>query len=249
MVKNTKKTLQPIKITSAESGDADFFRSIGELIQQVRSSLEKQVNTTMVVTYFEIGRRIIEKEQQGARRAQYGKKILQGLSDYLTAQLGKGWSIENLKLMRRFYIVYAERTIGETVFTQSIVPIGESLITQFNPTITWTHYLLLMRINNPDERRFYEIEIANNGWSVREFQRQYDSSLYERLALSRNKKKVRELAAKGQIVRTPQDLFKDPYILEFTGLPEKAEYSETELEQKLIDHLQQFMLELGKGFA
>ncbi|MDR3013475.1 MAG: PDDEXK nuclease domain-containing protein [Chitinispirillales bacterium] len=229
------KKLQIVNI--AEAHELDFFQSIAELIQSAKHNVEKQVNTTMVVTYFEIGRRIIEKEQQGAKRAQYGKKVLQGLSDYLTAHLGKGYSVDNLKLMRRFYVVY------------SAASIGESVITQFNSNITWTHYVLLMRIENPDERQFYEIEIANNGWSFREFQRQYDTSLYERLALSRNKKKIRELAMKGQIVSTPQDLFKDPYVLEFTGLPEKSEYTETQLEQKLIDNLQQFLLELGKGFA
>jgi predicted nuclease of restriction endonuclease-like (RecB) superfamily len=106
-----------------------------------------------------------------------------------------------------------------------------------------------MRITNEDERRFYELEIADNSWSIKEFQRQFDTSLYERLALSRDKEKVRELAEKGQIVESPQDLFKDPYVLEFTGLPEKSSYTETELEQKLIDHLQQFLIELGKGFG
>jgi predicted nuclease of restriction endonuclease-like (RecB) superfamily len=224
-------------VSVGEPEELDFFLSIADLIHDAKHRVEKQVNTTMVVTYFEIGRRIIEKEQQGAKRAQYGKKVIQGLSDYLTARLGKGYSVDNLKLMRRFYVVYSAAQIGETVFTQ------------FNANITWSHYILLMRIENPEERRFYEIEIANNGWSFREFQRQYDSSLYERLALSRNKKKVRELAAKGQIVDTPQDLFKDPYVLEFTGLPEKSEYTETQLEQRLIDHLQMFLLELGKGFA
>ena len=233
-----RKALRPMETSLYNKNESDFFHSIAELIQYAKRGVEKQVNSTMVVTYFEIGRRIIEKEQQGAKRAQYGKKVLQGLSDYLTKHLGKGWSIDNLKLMRRFYVVYS-----------AVTPIGESVITQFNPHITWTHYLLLMRIDNIDERSFYEIEIVNNGWSFREFQRQFDSSLYERLALSRNKKKVRQLAAKGQIIDTPQDLFKDPYVLEFTGLPERAEYTENDLEQRLIDHLQQFLLELGKGFA
>jgi predicted nuclease of restriction endonuclease-like (RecB) superfamily len=145
--------------------------------------------------------------------------------------------VDNLKLMRRFYIIYSENTIGE------------SPITQFNPNISWTHYIQLMRINNISERNFYELEISNNGWSLREFERQYSSSLYERLALSRDKEKVRELAERGQIIDSPRDLFKNPYVLEFTGLPEKAEYTETDLEQKLIDNLQHFLLELGKGFA
>jgi len=228
--------LQKINNEIIDSDDLEFFRSIAELIQNARYEVERQVNTVMVVTYFEIGRRIIEKEQKGAKRAQYGKKIMQGLSDFLTEHLGKGYSIQNLKLMRRFYVVYSEQ-------------FGQSAINQFNTNVTWTHYILLTRINNSDERRFYEIEIAENNWSFREFERQFDSALYERLALSRNKKKVRELATKGQIVKTPQDLFKDPYVLEFTGLPEKAEYTETQLEQKLIDHLQHFLLELGKGFS
>jgi predicted nuclease of restriction endonuclease-like (RecB) superfamily len=255
--RRTVKSLQPINV--GESGEFVFFQSVVDLIQNARLNVEKQVNTAMVVTYFEIGRRIVEKEQQGAKRARYGEKIMQGLSDYLTAHLGRGYSVENLKLMRRFYVIYSaeptylsrRKAIGESVITQLSpqTQIGETVFTQFNPNITWTHYILLMRIANPDERRFYEIEIANNGWSFREFRRQYDSSLYERLALSRNKKRVRELAAKGQIISMPQDMFKDPYVLEFTGLPEKAEYTEPELEQKLIDHLQQFLLELGKGFA
>ena len=220
-----------------EVEDMDFFKSICDLIQQAQCSVVKKINTTMTVTYYEIGRRIIEKEQQGKKRAKYGQRILQGLSDYLTDNLGKGFSADNLKLMRRFYIVYSETVIGE------------SPITQFNPNISWTHYILLMRIKNEDERRFYELEIADNGWTVKEFQRQFDTSLYERLALSRDKEKVRELAEKGQIIESPTDLFKDPYVLEFTGLPEKSSYTETVLEQKLIGHLQQFLIELGKGFG
>lgn len=217
--------------------EMSFYQAIAELVKQARRGLEKAVNTTMVVTHYEIGRRIVEKEQRGEKRAQYGKKILKGLSEYLTAELGTGFSIDNLRLMRKFYSVYSK------------FEIQESVIPEFNPNISWTHYIQLMRIENEDERSFYELEIVNNGWSFREFQRQFDTSLYERLALSRDKEKVRELAEKGQIVETPQDLFKDPYVLEFTGLPEKASYTETELEQKLIDHLQQFLLELGKGFA
>ena len=234
---DTNKELQPMPTSLPEPGELEFFMSIRDLIQQARRSLEKSVNTVMVVTHYEIGRRIIEKEQFGKKRAQYGKRILQGLSDFLTAELGGGFSIDNLRLMRKFYSVY------------SAFEIQESLIPEFNPNISWTHYIQLMRITNEDERRFYELEIADNGWSFREFQRQFDTSLYERLALSRDKQKVRELAEKGQIIESPQDLFKDPYVLEFTGLPEKSSYTETELEQKLIDHLQQFLLELGKGFS
>jgi len=229
-----KTKLQTIKHNKNENS---FYKSIVDLIQQSRKGVVNYVNTAIVITYYEIGRRIIEQEQHGENRAQYGKKILQGLSDYLTADLGKGWSVENLKLMRRFYLVYSKSLIGQPV------------VTQFNPSVTWKHYIQLMRIADIKERSFYEIEIANNGWSYKEFERQFNASLYERLALSRKKKKILELAEKGQIIENPQDILKDPYVLEFTGLPEKAQYSETELEQKLIDHLQQFLLELGKGFT
>ena len=249
MAKDTKKALQSVNTSLQEKSESDFFHSIAELIQCAKQNLAKQVNSTMVLTYFEIGWRIIEKEQQGAKRAQYGKKVIQGLSDYLTKHLGKGWSIDNLKLMRRFYLVYSKPKIRQPVVSELSTPIGETVFHQFNSSITWSHYILLARIDNPEERSFYEIEITNNGWSFREFQRQFDSTLYQRLALSRNKKRARQLATKGQIVDSPQDLFKDPYVLEFTGLPERAEYTENELEQKLIDHLQQFLLELGKGFT
>jgi predicted nuclease of restriction endonuclease-like (RecB) superfamily len=255
--KTAGKIFKPVKTKLPEKSETGFFQAIAELIQYAKRNLGKQVNTTMVVTYFEIGRRIIEREQQGAKRAQYGKRVLQGLSDYLTAKLGKGWSIQNIRLMRQFYIVYSKSNIRQPLVSESGSRSGVSGIggravprlPKFNTQISWKQYLLLMRIANPKERSFYEIEIANNGWSFSEFQRQYDSSLFERLALSRNKKKIRQLAAKGQIINTPQDIFKDSYILEFTGLPEKAEYTESDLEQKLIDHLQQFLLELGKGFA
>lgn len=231
------KELQPITTSLPEPGELEFFKSIRDLIQQARRNLEKNINTAMAATYYEIGRRIIEKEQLGEKRAQYGKRILQDLSDYLTENLGKGFSAENLRLMRKFFIVYSPDEISK------------SPIWKFSPNISWTHYIQLMRIANEDERRFYELEIADNGWTIKEFQRQFDTSLYERLALSRDKEKIRELAEKGQIIETPQDLFKNPYVLEFTGLSEKTEYTETELEQRLINHLQQFLLELGKGFA
>jgi|GEM_PF-975555 len=191
--------LQTLLNMPVESDELEFFKSIFDLIQQARRSIERNINTAMTITYYEVGRRIIEKEQQGEKRAQYGKRIIKGLSGYLTDNLGKGFSVENLKLMRRFYTIYSEPQIGQ------------SPITQFNPSISWTQYILLMRIANKDERRFYELEIASNGWSVKEFQRQFDSSLYERLALSRDKDKVRELSEKGQIVESPQDLFRDPY--------------------------------------
>jgi predicted nuclease of restriction endonuclease-like (RecB) superfamily len=231
----------------------DFFKTIADLISSARRYAEKSVNTAMVVTYYEIGRRIVENEQGGEKRAKYGQQMLKDLSVYLSEHCGKGYGVDNLRLMRQFYTVYsqlqisesafpklfenAETQIGELVISQlinSTLQISETVFPKFNPDISWSHYIQLMRIKNLEERRFYEIEIAANNWSVKEFQRQFNTSLYERLALSRNKEKLRELTDKGQILASPGDLFKEPYILEFTGLSEKAEYSETDLEQKLI---------------
>lgn len=201
----------------------------------------------MVYTYFEIGRMIIEEEQNGDNRAEYGKYIIKNLSSFLTEHYGKGYSVDNLKLIRRFYIIYKTDSIGETVFPQSKnYPVT---ITGRKFYLSWSHYLKLMRISNIEERHFYEIESVKNDWSLSELKRQYDSSLYERLALSKNKDEVILLSQKGQIIEKPADAIKDPYVLEFLQLPELPVYSETELENKIIDHLQQFLLELGKGYT
>ena len=149
--------------------------------------------------------------------------------------------------MRKFYLVYSKDSIGETAFPQSerlpITAEGRKFY------LSWSHYLILMRINNVEERHFYEIEAYRNNWSKSELSRQYGSSLYKRLALSKNKEKIMRLATEGQMVEKPEDIFKDPYILEFTGLPELVTYTETELENRIIDNLQKFLLELGRGFT
>lgn len=215
------------------------------------------MDSTIVVAYYEIGRMIVEREQQGQQRAQYGAKLIKGLSEYLTECYGRGFSVVNLKNIRKFYQVYSP-SIGQSttalseksesmisVFSE-ILQKGQSLTAQFK--ISWTHYQVLMRIENEDARHFYEIETLNQQWSVKQLQRQVGSSLYERLALSRDKDKVMTLANKGQTMDNPRDIFKTPYVLEFTGLEERSAYSESELEQTLIDNLQKFLLELGKGF-
>ena len=209
-----------------------IFESISLLLIQARNSVIQHVNHAMVVTYFEIGKLIIEEEQNGQKRAGYGKYIMVDLAKRLTIEFGKGFSQRNLEQMRQFYLIYSK--------TQT--PSAE-----FN--LSWSHYLKLMRIDKVDERRFYEIETYRNNWSLRELQRQFDSALFERLALSRNKKRIKELAQKGQVVQNSADLIKDPYILEFIGLPEQTKYSETEFEQRIIDKLEHFLLELGKGYA
>ena len=244
----------------------DLAERIERLIAEARKRTVAAVNTAMVYTYYEIGRMIVEDEQQGEQRAEYGKSVLKELSVRLTKKFGKGFSVENLDRMRFFYKTYScsisstpltklqtlsrkslKEENSETLLRNSEK--GQTVSDQLHFTLSWSHYLKLMRIENPDERHFYEIEATENNWSLRELQRQFDSSLYERLALSRDKTGVKALAQKGQIVEKPEDMIKDPYVLEFIGLPELPQYSESDLEQRLIDHLQTFLLELGKGFT
>lgn len=213
------------------SNEQDFINDIKTLLSHARSTIARQINITMLNTYYEMGKRIVEQEQKGNVQAKYGDYLLSQLSESLSASYGKGFSKRNLELIRQFYLTYRNT---------------KSLISQ---SLSWTHYVRLMRIEDEAERQFYEIESQNNHWSVRELNRQFDSALYQRLALSRDKEKIKELSTKGQVIEKPEDMLKDPYILEFTGLPELPSYSETELEQALIDKLQTFLLELGKGFT
>ena len=224
-----------------------FNEQILELLIQSKKNVKTAVNISMVYTYYEIGRRIVEEEQNGKDRADYGTYLLKELAAFLTKNIGKGFSLTNLKLMRQFYVVYSKDQIGQTLSDQfenlPVVASGRKFY------LSWSHYLKLMRIGNIEERHFYEIEAAKNDWSLSELNRQFDSSLYERLVLSTDKDKVKRLSEEGYVVETPGDIVKDPYILEFLGLPEKPEYSENELETKIIDNLQKFLLELGKGFT
>ncbi len=225
----------------------NFLENVSEVLAQARKNAKTAVNLAMVYAYYEIGRMIVEEEQHGQNRAAYGKQILQELSKYLSEKFGKGFSTTNLKQMRQFYTVYSQDQISQTLSDQfkNLPAVG----TGRRFYLSWSHYLKLMRIENIDERHFYEIESIKNDWSLAELKRQYNSSLYERLALSTDKDKIYRLALEGQKVETAEDAVKDPYVLEFLGLKELPEYSESELESRIIDHLQQFLLELGTGFA
>ncbi|MCT4640163.1 MAG: PDDEXK nuclease domain-containing protein [Bacteroidales bacterium] len=209
-----------------------FYKRISKLLRQARNTVVNTINTTMVQTYFDIGKVIVEEEQGGEERAKYGKYILKELSERLTKEFGKGFSQRNLEQMRQFYLNYSK---------------AQTLSAEFK--LSWSHYIKLMRIDNEQERKFYEIEAIENQWSLRELQRQYDSALYERLVLSRDKQGVKKLSEKGLVLESATDSLKDPYVLEFIGLPEKERYSESELEQGIIDKLEHFLLELGKGYA
>lgn len=217
------------------------------MLEDARKNVKKAANLAMVYSYFEVGHMIVEEEQNGENRAQYGKYILKELAEYLKKNFGKGYSVTNLKQMRQFYCVYSQDQIGQTVSDQFKNLPTTSTGRKF--FLSWSHYLKLMRIENVDERHFYEIEAVKNDWSLTELDRQFDSGLYERLALSRDKDKIVQLSQQGQIVEKAADIIKDPYVLEFLGLEEKNEYSENDLETHLIDHLQKFLLELGAGYT
>lgn len=216
-----------------------------EILNKARQQVVQSVNRAMVYAYYEVGRMIVEEEQNGKERAEYGKQILKELSEELTAEFGKGFSVDNLENMRKFFLTYSQSLDKESEKSETVFRIFETP----NFQLSWSHYLKLIRIDDKAERSFYEIEAKENNWSLRELKRQCDSALYQRLMLSRDKKGILALAEKGQVVEKPQDTLKDPYILEFIGLPESTKYSESELEQRLIDKIEHFLLELGKGFT
>ena len=305
--------------TKPQNGDfAPLIAEVRGLIAAARTTAASAVNTLQVLTNFEIGKRIVEHEQQGKRRAEYGTALLKALSAELTWEFGQGCSKRNLDYMRKFYLVWRDKVpqiaqvppaqldlaqnprraggnppsarIAQAPPAQfdsartprrgdkksSSTPIVQQPVAQFdsaqnprraagNPSfqqmaqqlvaqsdfpfkLSWTHYVTLLTIKDPDERSFYEIEAANQNWSVAELERQKASSLYERLALSRDKGSIRQLAAEGQVITKPEDILREPYVLEFLGIDEKASYSESDMETAIIDHLGKFLIELGKGF-
>ena len=247
------------KLTHLEGNRIEALSDrIAQLMAEARNRIAVAVNTAMVYTYYEIGRYIVEDEQEGEYRAKYGKQVLVELSAKLTEKLGKGWSAEHLRLIRNFYLMYSFPKIqnsGLEIQTNSkIQTTGLEIQTENgnqwlpNFTLPWTHYLILMRVDNPEARSFYEIEAQKQQWSKRQLQRQIGSSLYERLALSRDKDEIMRLAREGQTIEKPSDIIKDPLVLEFVGLKPDASYTETAIESAIIDKLQQFLMEMGKGF-
>lgn len=229
-------------------GKQGYLDAAAQVICDAKAAASRSVNLAMTYAYFEVGRIIVEEEQEGADRAEYGRQVIASVSERLTHDFGRGFSKTNVEQMRKFYRVYSSDEIPQTLSEE----FGSNLpatTTGRRFFLSWSHYLKLMRIEDVGKRHFYEIESARGGWSLKELQRQMDSGLYERLALSRDKEDVFKLAQEGQVVESPEDAIKDPYVLEFLGLKEEASYSETELESRIIDHLQDFLLELGRGFA
>jgi predicted nuclease of restriction endonuclease-like (RecB) superfamily len=249
-----------------------LYEDIRALVLSARQTIARGVDLLQVHTNYEIGHRIFKQEQSGSDRAAYGQELMKELAARLTEEFGTGFSLSNIKYMRQFYLAYPDRLprigqtlsgqfeglqISQTTSGQSVpAPIVQTLSGQ-SPgpgaqpqpafTLSWSHYVFLIGLKEA-ERSFYEIEATQQGWTLRELKRQFNAGLYERLALSRDKDSIRELARKGQHVTKPQDLLKEPYVLEFLGLQEKASYYESELESAIVTHIENFLLELGKGF-
>ena len=237
-----------------------LFANIKALVNQSKTELAQVINTTLTETYFHIGRLIVEFEQEGNLRAEYAKATLQNLSKSLIAELGRGFSVDNLENMRKFYINYKSLYTKHVEGNQKSETVSRKLKKSENEEtlsrklslspfyLSWSHYIILLRIDEERERKFYEIEATNEMWSTRELQRNYDTALYERLVLSRDKGKVKELSKKGHIIKKPFDIIKDPLVLEFLNLKQQESYTESDLEKAILDQIEDFLKELGKGF-
>jgi predicted nuclease of restriction endonuclease-like (RecB) superfamily len=206
------------------------YRRVREILEDARRQAHRAINAAMVLAYWEVGRTIVEEEQKGKARADYGKRLIDELSKRLTSDFGKGFDRSNLFHMKAFFLAFPK-------------------VDALRRELSWTHYRLLLKVEKPEARQFYEVEAVESNWSTRELERQINSLLFERLALSRDKKGVLELAEKGQEIVLPMDLIKDPFVLEFVGLKQDVHFRETDLETALVEKIQSFLLELGKGFA
>lgn len=270
------KSAKPTKVVKKDllkrSADSSpLFDRVREILESARESAARSVNSAQVVANWLIGREIVLEQQKGASRAGYGEQVLAGLSKELTSQFGKGYSVDNLEAFRTFFREYprlipetASRISGPGAISETVSRKSPTTVILNSPSpptlikiepgklqsgLSWSHYRLLLRVTEQKARSFYEVESVKNGWSVRELERQVNSLLFERLAKSRDKVGLLKLAIRGQEVQTAADVFKDPMVVEFTGLPESERLQETELEQALISNLRAFLLELGKGFG
>jgi len=218
------------RAAAAPAASQSAYERIRALLVEARSQAWRAVNSAMVTAYWQIGRVIVDEEQRGEKRAEYGSALIKGLAIRLTGEFGTGFDERNLWFMRSFFLTYPK-------------------LNALRSELSWTHYRILLRVEKAQARSFYEVEAVNARWSTRELERQIGSLLFERLALSRDKKGVLALAQRGHEIHQPSDLVKDPYVLEFTGIAQPERFLEKDLESALIDKLRHFLLELGKGFA
>lgn len=219
-----------IKLNIGDPEYSKLIQQVGETLENGRHKVVSAVNSAMVQTYWEIGRQIVEYEQNGHEKAEYGSDVLNRLSRDLTERYGRGFSHSNIVYMRKLYLTYQK---SQTLSDQ----------------LSWSHYVELLKIDDPLERSFYEKEAVNENWGVRELKRQMKSMLFHRIALSTDKEEVLRLAQEGQVIEKPEDILREPYVFEFTGLPQLPVYDEGDLEEALVTNLSQFFLELGKGFT
>ena len=238
------------------------------ILEQARANVAKVVNSNMVIAYWLIGREIVHEIQQGQDRAEYGKKVLEKLSEKLNERYGKGFSVTNLRYFRLFFQTYCDRNpeirhtpcdelkIGKKhhkacdVLGNINLTIEKTIdIVGFSAVLSWSHYRTLTKVEHKNERLFYEIEAEKEGWSVPHLQRQINTFLFGRLLKSKDKEGIMQLAKKGHKIEIPSDIMKNPYILDFLGLPESEKLHESKLEEAIINNIQSFLLELGKGFA
>ncbi len=244
MLKDKELSGQKNEIVGTKSVDM-LYGKITSHIDGARKSIQKTVDTEMIKAYWLIGRDIIQEEQSGQFRAEYGKSIIKQLSQKLQQRYKRGFSVQTLEKARKFYVLYQQDTINGKSPTLS----GISEIPALSLNLSWSHYVELMTVKRDEVRDFYALEASQNKWTVRELRRQIDSFLYDRLAKAKDKHQVLQLARKGQEINNPEDAVKEPLVLEFLGVPEPHKLSETKLESALINNLQNFLLELGKGFS
>lgn len=256
------------KLKRLEKSEDSLFDRVVTILEQAQTNVIRTVNSEMVLAYWHIGREIVQELQKGKNRAEYGKQIIKQLSVKLNKKYGKGFSSTNLWYFRQFYVVYSNReprirhkACGELVSMGKLhKPCGvlddlslavekSEVIQGFSPLLSWSHYRTLSKVEHKNERLFYEIEAEKEGWSVPVLERQIHSFLFARLLKSRDKNGVLKLATEGQAVKNPADIIKEPYILDFLGLPDSKQIHESKLESAIIDNIQSFLLELGKGFA
>ena len=261
----SEKIQKKVRNTPAPDNAALFGRIV-DILEEARSHVARTVNSAMVVAYWLIGREIVEEEQKGQKRADYGKALLQALSRRLSKRYGGGFSVTTLQDCRKFYLTYVQRLAIQhplgAKFTMPAIgyppdgeltpkqhPTGVEFATGFHPDLSWSHYRALMRVENEEARQFYEQEAVRNRWNKRQLERQINTLFFERLLKSRDKDGMLQLANEGQATEHPIDIIKDPYALEFLGLPESHRLLESDLETALTTHMQEFLLELGAGFA
>ena len=256
------------KLKELAKPEDSLFDRVVTILEQARTNVIRTVNSEMVLAYWHIGREIVQELQKGKNRAEYGKQIIKELSVKLNKKYGKGFSSTNLWYFRQFYVVYSNRrpkirhkACGELISMEKLhKPCGvlddlslavekSEALQGFSPLLSWSHYRTLSKVEHKNERLFYEIEAEKEGWSVPVLERQIHSFLFARLLKSKDKNGVLKLATEGQAVKNPADIIKEPYILDFLGLPDSKQIHESKLESAIIDNIQSFLLELGKGFA